>query len=71
MDEANIAVDLDLIPLEEMIEFLKNKPEKIEVVLTGRRANEKIIELAHLVSNIEPVKHYWDMGVQARKGIEY
>ena len=52
LDEANIAVDLDLIPLEEMIEFLKNKPEKIEVVLTGRRANDKIIELAHLVSNI-------------------
>ena len=52
-------------------EFLKNKPDELEVVLTGRRANPEIIELAHLVSNIEPIKHYWDIGVQARKGIEY
>ena len=71
LDEANIAIDLGLIELDEMIEFLKNKPDDVEIVLTGRNANEKIVELAHLVSNIEPVKHYWDIGVQARKGIEY
>ena len=71
MDEANIAIDLNLIPLQEMKDFLKNKPDELEVVLTGRRANPEIVELAHLVSNIEPIKHYWDIGVQARKGIEY
>lgn len=71
MDEANIAIDLGLIDLEEMLTFLKNKPRELEVVLTGRRAHPKIIEIAHLVSEIRPIKHYWDIGVQAREGIEY
>jgi cob(I)alamin adenosyltransferase len=71
MDEANIAIDLGLIPLEEMKHMLINKPETTEIVLTGRRAHPDIIDLAHLVSEIKPIKHYWDIGVQARKGIEY
>ena len=71
LDEANIAIALDLIKLDEVIEVLKNKPEEMEIVLTGRNANPKIIELAHLVSEITPVKHYWDTGIAARKGIEY
>ena len=71
LDEANIALDLDLINLDEMLDVLKNKPEDMEIVLTGRNANPKIIELAHLVSEITPIKHYWDIGISARKGIEY
>lgn len=71
LDEANIAIDLDLISVDEMKEFLQNKPDELEVVLTGRRAHQEIIDLAHLVSEINPVKHYWDIGVSARKGIEY
>lgn len=71
LDEANIAIDLGLIPLEEMKEFLKNKPRELEIVLTGRRAHPDIIELAHLVTEMRPIKHYWDVGVIARKGIEY
>lgn len=71
MDEANIAIELGLIELDDMLETLKNKPAHTEVVLTGRNANKKIIEIAHLVSEIKPVKHYWDIGVQARKGVEY
>jgi cob(I)alamin adenosyltransferase len=71
LDEANIAIELGLIDLEEMKEFLKNKPPELEVVLTGRHANREIIELAHLVSEIKPIKHYWDLGVTARKGIEF
>jgi cob(I)alamin adenosyltransferase len=71
MDEANIAIDLGLIPLEEMKELLANKPRELEIVLTGRRAHPEIIEMAHLVSEIRPIKHYWDIGVKARKGIEY
>jgi cob(I)alamin adenosyltransferase len=71
MDEANIAIDLGLIPLEEMKEALRQKPDHLEVILTGRRAHPEIIELAHLVSEIRPIKHYWDIGVPARKGIEY
>lgn len=71
MDEANIAIDLGLIDLDDVVKTLKNKPEKVEVVLTGRRAKKEIIEIAHLVSEIKPVKHYWNIGIQAREGIEY
>ncbi|MBY0404464.1 MAG: cob(I)yrinic acid a,c-diamide adenosyltransferase, partial [Cyanobacteria bacterium] len=71
MDEANIAIDLGLIPLEEMKEMLRTKPDDLEIVLTGRRAHPEIVEMAHLVSEIRPIKHYWDIGVKARKGIEY
>ncbi len=71
LDEANIAIDLELIDVDEVVEVLKLKPEEMEIVLTGRNAHPKIINTAHLVSKIEPVKHYWDTGVVARKGIEY
>lgn len=71
LDEANIALDLKLINLNEMIEVLKNKPEDMEIVLTGRNAKPEIIEAADLVSEIKPVKHYWDKGIEARKGIEF
>jgi cob(I)alamin adenosyltransferase len=71
LDEANISLDLKLIDLEDMKNFLKNKPPELEIVLTGRHAHPEIIELAHLVSEIKPIKHYWDIGVPARKGIEY
>ena len=71
LDEANIAIDLGILDVDEVIEVLKNKPEEMEIVLTGRNAHPKIIELAHLVSEIKPVKHYWDTGIAARKGIEY
>lgn len=71
LDEANIAIELGLIDLEEMKDFLKNKPSQLEIVLTGRHAHQDIIELAHLVSEIRPIKHYWDIGVPARKGIEF
>ena len=71
LDEANIAIDLGLIDLQEMLDVLKNKPEEMEFVLTGRNARQEIIDIAHLVSEIKPVKHYWDTGIAARKGIEY
>lgn len=71
MDEANIAIELGLIDLEDIKDFLKNKPQELEVVLTGRHAHEDIKEIAHLVSEIKPIKHYWDIGVSARKGIEF
>lgn len=71
LDEANIAIDLGFIDLNEMLDVLKNKPEEMEIVLTGRNARQEIIDIAHLVSEIKPVKHYWNTGIAARKGIEY
>lgn len=71
LDEANIAIDLGCIQLTDMIETLKSKPPNMEIVLTGRNAKQEIIEVADLVSEIIPVKHYWDKGIKARKGIEF
>lgn len=71
LDEINIAIDLKIIDIDEVVEVMKNKPKDMEIVLTGRNAHPKAIEIAHLVSKIEPVKHYWDTGVSARKGIEF
>lgn len=71
LDEANIAIDLDLINITEMVDVLKNKPDDMEIVLTGRNAKKEIIDISHLVSEIKPVKHYWDLGIKARKGIEF
>ncbi len=71
MDEANIAVDMGFIPLDEMLDFINHKPESLDILLTGRRAHPDVIEAAHLVSDVQPVKHYWDIGVKARPGIEF
>ena len=71
LDEANIAIDMGILNVDEVVDVLQNKPEEMEIVLTGRNAHKKIIEIAHLVSEIQPVKHYWDTGISARKGIEY
>ncbi len=71
LDELNIATALGIIDVDDVVDTIKNKPDRMEIVLTGRDANQKIIDAAHLVSKIEPVKHYWDIGVSARKGIEF
>ena len=53
-----------------VIDFLKNKPEHLEVVLTGRYPSDELVELADYVSRIDKVKHPYDRGIKARKGIE-
>jgi len=70
LDEINVAVNLGLIKEEEVHQFLDKKPEKVEVVLTGRYAPESIMERADLVTDMSCRKHYYDNGVRARKGIE-
>ena len=55
LDEANIAIDLGILDVDEVLEVLKNKPEEMEIVLTGRNAHPKVIEIAHLVSEIKPI----------------
>lgn len=71
LDEINIAIDLKILDIDEVVEVLKNKPQNMEIVLTGRNAHPKAVEIAHLVSEIKPVKHYWDIGITARQGIEF
>jgi cob(I)alamin adenosyltransferase len=71
LDELNICTDLGMIKVADVKDALINKPKHLEVVLTGRRAHPEIVALAHLVTEMKPIKHYFDMGVMARQGIEY
>ena len=71
LDEINIAIKLKLIPLESVLETIKLASKNIELVLTGRDAHLKVIDLADLVSDIKDIKHYYNKGQRARKGIEF
>lgn len=70
MDEIIPSINLDLIPLTKVIDFLKNKPKSLEVVLTGRYPHESLVELADYVSEIKAVKHPYEKGISSRIGIE-
>lgn len=71
LDEINVALNFKLINLEKVIDVLKNKPDNIEIVLTGRYAPKELIEIADLVSEVVEVKHPYQKGIIARKGIEF
>jgi len=71
LDEINICVAMNMIKVSEVKNVLLNKPENLEIVLTGRYAHPELQALAHLVTEMKPVKHYFDTGVMARQGIEY
>jgi cob(I)alamin adenosyltransferase len=70
LDEINMAVWFELIPLEAALELIAKRPDNVELVFTGRRAHEAILEKADLVTEMREVKHYFSQGVPARKGIE-
>jgi len=70
LDEINTAVSFGLIDLEQVLELIRIKPQRVELVLTGRYAPEQIIEAADLVTEMNEVKHYYHKGVPARIGIE-
>ncbi len=71
LDELNIALYYRLLPLQEIVEWLNNFPDRPELIITGRYAPPEIIEKAHLVTEMKEVKHYYHKGVEARKGIEW
>jgi cob(I)alamin adenosyltransferase len=70
LDEINGAVGFGLVDVEQVLELIAIKPEKTELVLTGRNAHEKVIEAADLVTEMREIKHYYKAGVPARTGIE-
>lgn len=70
-DELNIVLRYDYLPVEEVIEVLKAKPEMKHVIITGRNAKEELIEAADLVTEMEMIKHPFRSGVKAQKGIEF
>ena len=70
MEEANVAVKLGLFGVQDLLNIITDKPLDKELVITGRGASPRIIEQADLVTEMKPIKHYFQKGVPARIGIE-
>jgi cob(I)alamin adenosyltransferase len=70
LDEANVAVKFGLIPVQELVALIISKPKQLELVITGRHAPTRVIELADMVTELKARKHYFDRGTKARVGIE-
>jgi cob(I)alamin adenosyltransferase len=70
LDEANIAVHFKLFSADDLLALINSKPEDVELVITGRYADPKVMQRADLITDMREIKHYYTGGVNARKGIE-
>jgi len=70
LDEVNVASGWKLIDPSQVVQLIKDKPENVELILTGRHADSRIIELADVVTHMTKVKHPYDRGILARKGFD-
>ena len=70
LDEINVAIFFGLVAEDDVLDFLACRPANVEIVLTGRKATERLIRKADLVTEFKQVKHYYEKGVLARDGIE-
>jgi cob(I)alamin adenosyltransferase len=70
MDEGNVAARCGLFTTDDILAVMAAKPDRVELVITGRGADERVIERADLVTDMKAVKHYYEAGVAARVGIE-
>jgi len=71
LDEINYALQLKLLNLDDVIDLIKSKPPELDLVLTGNHAEEKVIELADLVTEMKEIKHPFKSGIKAKKGIDF
>ena len=71
LDEINYAISYGMLDAAKVAESLKNKPEMVHIILTGRNAHPAIVELADTVTEMRQVKHAYEKGVLAQRGIEY
>lgn len=76
-DELNNALAIDrfpiddVLPLEDVLETIKSRPKHIHLVITGRSAKQEIMDMADLVTEMKPIKHYYDEGIPAVLGVEF
>jgi len=70
LDEVNLTLFFELKTVDDLLEIMDLKPDDVELILTGRRAPQEIIDRADLVTEMVPIKHYFEKGVVSRKGIE-
>lgn len=71
LDEINYAVNLSLIPLEDVKRLIANRPRRLDLVLTGNHAHPDIVEMADLVTEMQEIKHPFQKGLKAKKGIDF
>lgn len=71
LDEILGAISMKMVGLEDVVNLIQDKPDSVELVLTGRGAPNELIALADYVSDIQCVKHPYEKGIQARRGIEF
>jgi len=71
LDEINYAIDLGLVNVNDVIDLIKTKPTKLNLVLTGNHAKKEIIEIADLVTEMKEIKHPFKSGIKAKKGIDF
>lgn len=70
LDEVIVAIYFKLFETKDIVEFIKSKPENVELILTGRYCPEELIDLADLVTEMQEIKHYYQKGITSRRGIE-
>ncbi len=70
LDEINVALEFKLVTVQEVLRLMRNKPEHLELVLTGRYAPVEIVKEADLVTEMLEIKHYYHQGIASRKGFE-
>ena len=71
LDELNVALDLGLLKLETVLDLIRGKPEALHLIITGRDAHEKVIEMADLVTEMREIKHPFKKGILAQEGIDF
>ena len=71
VDEINYCIHAGLIPLERALDIVDKRPKNVELVFTGRYAHEDLIARAGVVTEMKKIKHHFDQGVEARRGIEF
>jgi len=71
LDEINYAVNLGLIDIKQVIDLIKSRPQNVNIVLTGNHAMPELIEIADLVTEMKEIKHPFQLGIKAKKGIDF
>jgi len=71
LDEVNVASAWGLVGVDEVVKLIEDKPEHVEIILTGRYADKRLIELADLATEMTSIKHPFDKGIEARAGLDY
>ena len=71
LDEINYVISYKMLDADEVVEALRNRPERVHVICTGRNAHPKLTELADLVTEMREVKHPYTKGILAQRGIDY